>query len=132
MKIKKFENLVNLNNSNYKALCFYDSGGYVDNVILFDDDENLHNHILNYVNDFILENFDYDIQMSINKIHSKKIVKDKDNIPMFHDWIDAYNWHNDYFTDSGDSFDFIECKQISNIDIDDRLKLAISTKKYNI
>jgi len=130
--IKIYESNIN----NFIALCFYDAGGTVKDVILFDNEKDRKNYIINYVNNSILDDYDeyeLDIESYISKIeHIDNIIRDENNIPMFFDSENASIWYNDFNENNEDTFSLSDCKIEKNIKLDDRLSIALSTKKYNL
>ena len=128
MKIKRF-NESNEFSSPKRILCVYDAGGTVRKTIVFDSVEELNNHILNFVNEFIIgvefdEDFweDFDIE----------VVKDQDGNWVITDPDEAYDWLNTYNDSSEPTLGICNYEEIKNVKIEDRITLAMSANKYNL
>lgn len=140
MKIKKFnesaiykDELVNMFSSYPKivALLLYEVDT-IDEILLFYDIEDIENYILNYVNDFILDNYDEqsdDIDITTKFYSPTYLIYGE--TPMFKYYQAAINWYNE-FNKNQLSIEIVKCNNEKNVKLNDNLKTALSTKKYNI
>lgn len=131
MKINKFNESVEIydtklpydygyveyENSNSWILNFYNTGGYVDGSILFNNKKDAENYVLNYVNHFIL---------------NVEIEDDYKPDEFFTDYVYAMDWFNDFNADTEPSIDLINVKKAENIKFDEKFNLLNSTNKYNL
>lgn len=127
MKIRKFNE--NKESDSRRILCIYDSGGYVYRTIVFDDNDQMYNYILNFVNGFLSE-IDID-EESINE-HEYEVIKDEDGKFILTDPIEAYNWLNDWNSNSEPTLGICNYEEEKNVKLDDRIAIAISSNKYNL
>lgn len=124
---EKFEN------SDQSALYFYDVGGWVGNVILFTNWDDLGNYVINYVNAYILDIGDSIIPEDFEDVDPEHLYHDLNGVPCFSRWDEALKWLNDLNEDGkGITIGFTECKQAKNIEIEDRVQIAIKERKYNL
>lgn len=117
--------------SDQLALYFYNAGGWVVNVILFNNWDDLGNYVINYVNAYILDIYDNDIDNMKNDFKdADNLVYDSNGFPCFTTWDEAYKWINDI--ENSTTIGFQECKKAKNIEIEERVKLAMRISKYNL
>lgn len=122
--------------SNQLALYFYNVGGWVGNVILFTNWDDLGNYVINYVNAYILDIYDVDLDddFDFEDVDPEHLYYDLNNVPCFSRWDEAVKWLNDLNEDGkGITIGFTECKQAKGIiEIEDRVQIAIKERKYNL
>ena len=119
--------------SDQLALYFYNAGGWVGNVILFTNWDDLGNYVINYVNAYILDIKDSLTSDDFEDADPEHLYHDLNDVPCFTTWDEAIKWLNDLNEDGrGITIGFEECKQAKNIEIEDRVQIAIKELKYNI
>jgi len=143
MKINRFNESVDENyekdiyeefeNSDQLALYFYNASGWIGNVILFTNWDDLGNYVINYVNAYILDIYEKDIADDFEDADPDHICYDSDGVPCFTSWDSALEYINEMNEDGrGITLGFAECKQAKDIEIDERVKLLMNKTKYNL